>query len=338
MIVLRIGKSKIRLGSKKNKRRSVKGKGHNHGFSDMLKFSTKIISILTVFCLVTGFIIRLIPTSKLTPKVIANAKKQKGVIYLNPVGGTNKDDKSGGKRSAAKDNLEITLSVKEKLEKKNYKVIIARDDDTNVKVEDRIAEANKNKCDLMVSIDRSKSKEKEAYGVNAFISNSKNLKSQYLAASIINEMNGLANYETPGKMHIGKRGDEDENYIENSKTNMPSCVLFIGSITNKEDNKKFDEGKDDYANAIANGIDSAYYKIYLSGDDISKDDVKKLSPDDLSDKKDNKKEDADTNSEEVEENKEESKASESSDDANKNTNKDSEKYDDDEDSYGDLTG
>lgn len=348
MIVLRIGKKKIRLGIKKNKskRKSAKSRNQNRGFSDMLKFSAKIITVLTIFCLLTGFIIRLIPSSKLTPKVIANAKKQKGTIYLNPVGGSNKDDKSGGNRNAEKDNLEITLSVKEKLEKKNYKVIIARDDDTNVKVEERISEANKNKCDLMVSIDRNKSKVKEAYGVNAFISNSKNLKSQYLAASIINEMNGLANYEFPGKMHLGKIGDDEENYIENSKTNMPSCMLFIGSVTNKEDNKKFDDAKDDYANAIANGIDSAYYKIYLSGDNISRDDIKKMSKDDFSDKNDIKKEDADIENENQVENSEDSKVTESDNssseengnNSDKSTNNNPNKFDDDEDSYGDLTG
>lgn len=340
MIVFRIGKSRIRLGRKKNKRNSVKKKRQHNGFYDMMKFSSKIVSILTIFCLITGFIIRLIPTSKITPKVIANAKKQKGIIYLNPVGGSDKNDKSTNKRNAAKDNLEIALLVKEQLEEKNYKVIIARDDNTNVKVDERISESNKSKCDLMVSIDRYNSNENDIYGINAFISNSKNIKSQYLAASIINEFNGLAIYESPGKTNIGKIGDAEENYIENSKTNMPSCMLFIGSVASKEDNKKLDEGKEDYANAIANGIDSAYYKIYLSGDNITKEDVQKILGDDFSHEDDVNKEDVDKNDEDQVEKNENSNQNDnnSNEDSSNSTNKNSKNYADDEDSYGDLTG
>lgn len=339
MIVLRIGKSKIRLGFNKKHKKVPTKKKRSHGFTDMLKFSTKIVSLLTVFCLITGFIIRIIPTSRITPKVIANAKKQKGVICLNPVGGEKGKKEEGKAGRADKDNLEICLAVKKELEKKNYKVILTRDDDSNVKISDRIAKANKKNCDLMISIDRNKSKDDKPYGINAFISNSKNLKSQYLAASIINEMNGLNNYDFNGKMNLGKIDNAEDNYLENSKSNMPSCMLFIGSVSSKDDNKYFDEQKDQYAKAIANGIDSAYYNIFLSGDKLSNKDVQQLSNNDFSDNEKTEKidnEDADKEATEIDEEKTGGDDSQASD-AVKSDNK-SDKYDEDEDSYGDLSG
>lgn len=318
------------------KQNAIIKKRANNSFANMLKFSSKIISILTIFCLITGFIIRIIPTSRLTPKAIANAKNQKGIIYLNPVAGGKDDGNVYKDRKSKDENLEISLKIKDKLEKKNYKVVISRNDDSDVKKSDRTEEANKKKCDIMVSIDRDKKDDDKASGINAFVSTSKNIKSEYLGASIINELNGVSNYASTGVLHLGKSEDSDENYIENSKAKMPSCMLLLGSISSKDDNEKFDKYIDDYAEAIANGIDSAYYKICLSGETINQEDVNKLSENDFIEEK---------NSAEDEENKsnDESEASENSAEEEDKKDHDSNynnpnKYEDDADSYGDLAG
>lgn len=40
-----------------------------------------------------------------------------------------------------------------------------------------------------------------------------------------------------GVLHLGKSEDTDDNYIENSKAKMPSCMLLLGSISSKDDNE-----------------------------------------------------------------------------------------------------
>ena len=39
-----------------------------------------------------------------------------------------------------------------------------------------------------------------------------------------------------------------------NNTNMPSCLVELGFVSDDKDNKLFDENIDEYAKAIANGI------------------------------------------------------------------------------------
>ena len=44
------------------------------------------------------------------------------------------------------------------------------------------------------------------------------------------------------------------NYVVNEKSNMPSCFVELGFITDDEDNRLFDENLDAYAKSIAESI------------------------------------------------------------------------------------
>lgn len=43
---------------------------------------------------------------------------------------------------------------------------------------------------------------------------------------------------------------------------MPSVLIELGFISNKEDNKLFDEKTDKYAAAIAKGIEATFASLY----------------------------------------------------------------------------
>ena len=47
---------------------------------------------------------------------------------------------------------------------------------------------------------------------------------------------------------------ENSNYYVLNNTNMPSCLVELGFVSDDKDNKLFDENIDEYAKAIANGI------------------------------------------------------------------------------------
>lgn len=365
MIILRIGNKRIRLGKDNRKKASPtssrttssrrdiresarpsntkKTKATNKSmrsfsYADMLKFSARIISILTIFSLVAGFTIRILPTSSRTPKVIANAKGQRGVIYLNPAGGGKDNGVTNGDRKAKDDNLELALGVKGSLEKKNFKVIISRTSDKDVKDADRIAKANKNEANFMVTIDRDKAKIEEPSGINAYVNTNKDLKSQYLAAAILNEVNTIDTERKKGILHIGRKGNPDKNYLVNSKPKMPSCVILAGSITSKSDNELIDKKKKECSEAIANGIESAYYKIYNSGEEVNQENVNSLAENDfIKEEEKEESEKPEESSEEKPNNEINSSKSEKESSAEKKKNKENpDKYDDSEDAYGDL--
>ena len=56
-------------------------------------------------------------------------------------------------------------------------------------------------------------------------------------------------------IHSGYRDGADLNYYINRNTKMPSVLAEIGFISSKADNKDFDEKLEDYALAIADGIE-----------------------------------------------------------------------------------
>lgn len=364
MIIIRIGNKRIRFGKDKRRKASPAAKNVNIkssvkenstntsrvrsknnslqsknintlNYSDMLKFSARIISILTIFSLIIGFTIRLLPTSSKTPKLIANAKRQRGVIYINPAGGGSDTGASNDDRKSKNDNLEIALGVKESLEKKNFKVIISRTSDKNVKEDERIAKANKNEADFMVTIDRDKTKNDESSGINAYVNTNKDLKSQYLAASILNEVNAIDVEKVDGLLHIGKDGNTGKNYTVNAKAKMPSCVIIMGSISSKSDNEIIDKKKRECSEAIANGIESAYYKVYSSGDEVKQENINALVENDfIKDKETDESEESSKEKSKKDMNSNEVSKSNPTEEKKKNSNPD--KYDDSEDSYGDL--
>ena len=59
----------------------------------------------------------------------------------------------------------------------------------------------------------------------------------------------------------GYAKNPDGNYYVNAHTKMPSCLAEIGFITSDEDNKLFDEHLNDYAVAIADGIEKTLTEL-----------------------------------------------------------------------------
>lgn len=165
----------------------------------------------------------------------------------NDVGSVSSDKK----RYEKDDNLEVALKVKEELEKQNVKVILTRSDDTYMSLEDRCRKANFRCVDLFVSIHRNSGKSGD--GVEIWISKDKKEEDTNLANSILEELE-KTNIQSNRGVKSGTSENNETDYFVNKNTNMPSCLVELGFITNKKDNQLLDDNLEEYAEAIARGI------------------------------------------------------------------------------------
>ncbi len=175
------------------------------------------------------------------------------VVCVDPGHGGNDAGATYSKKSRLEkdDNLKLALLVKQELEKKNIKVIMTRVDDSQVSLKERCKKANKSRADLFVSLHRNSSS--DGTGMEVWIKDKPDKQEVKLAESILN---GLVNKS--GLLNRGvKKGYRDtsgNNYYVNANTNMPSCLVEVGFISNKNDNENFDKNIEKYAQCIAKAI------------------------------------------------------------------------------------
>lgn len=155
------------------------------------------------------------------------------------------------KRYEKEDNLKIALEIKKELKKHDVKVVLTRNSDTFVSLENRCQIANLRKADLFISLHRNSSKNGD--GVEIWIGNEKDEISEKLANDILNQLEKTKIQSNRG-VKIGTSENEGNDYYVNKNTKMPSCLIELGFISNSKDNQLLDENLDEYAKAISLGI------------------------------------------------------------------------------------
>lgn len=152
--------------------------------------------------------------------------------------------------------LSMALAVKDKLEKKNIKVIMTRTTDTYVEVSDRVAKSNEAKAAALVSIHRndSKSDSIKTRGIETWIFSSKPEDSYALANEIQNRLKSISGVVDRG-VKCGTIDNPNTNYAINSKSAGASCIIELGFIKNEKDNDLIEKKQDALAEAIADGIE-----------------------------------------------------------------------------------
>lgn len=158
---------------------------------------------------------------------------------------------SSGKRYEKDDNLEVALKVKKELEKQDIKVILTRNDDTFISLEQRCRIANLRRADLFIAIHRNSSKNGD--GVEIWISQESDKTSEKLATNILEQLNKTKIQSNRG-IKKGTSENKGNDYFVNKNTKMPSCLIELGFISNSKDNQLLDENIEEYAKAIAIGI------------------------------------------------------------------------------------
>lgn len=149
------------------------------------------------------------------------------------------------------DNLKLALKICKELEKNDIKVIMTRENDVNVSLKERCKKANKGRADLFVSLHRNSSS--DGTGHEVWIKDNPSQVEETLAQDILNALSDNSELLNRG-VKSGYRNSTGNNYYVNANTNMPSCLVEVGFISNEKDNNEFDKNIDKYAQAIAQSI------------------------------------------------------------------------------------
>lgn len=149
------------------------------------------------------------------------------------------------------DNLRVALLVRDALETRGIRVLMTRDEDVFISLEDRCKLANRKKADLFVALHRNSAE--SGSGVEIWVLSTEPQVDTALANSILAELESVGISKKRG-VRFGLAG-KTGNYYVNSNTKMPSCLVELGFITSDADNALFDEKLAEYASAIADGIE-----------------------------------------------------------------------------------
>ena len=163
--------------------------------------------------------------------------------------GTVNEDKT---RLEKDDNLKISLKLRDYLKKYGVNVVMTRDTDTFVELEDRTDIANEQKCDFFICMHRN-AYTGDMKGVEIWVNNAEPKEDTALANNILTELEKVGISNNRGVCY-GYVGDNTINYHVNIYTYMPSCLIELGFLTDETDNKDFDAHMDEYAKAIADAI------------------------------------------------------------------------------------
>ena len=155
------------------------------------------------------------------------------------------------KRYEKNDTLEIAKLVKKYLKKQNIKVVMTRNKDKTVSLEERCNITNRKNTDFFVSIHRNSAK--TGNGIEIWCNSAKREEDTDLANAIIEKLQNTDIQKNRG-VKYGTINGENSDYYVLKNTNMSSCLIELGFITDEKDNQLLDENKKDYAKAIAEGI------------------------------------------------------------------------------------
>ena len=169
------------------------------------------------------------------------------------------------------DNLKIALEVQRVLKQQNVKVEMSRvDEDPSYESQglkslgERVDKANNANADLFVSLHRD-SASASARGFTVYTHNAddpnnanpdadddKNSGCVKLSTILEQQISGVGAFRSRGIKYGSASGSID--LFVNKHSNMPSCLLEMGFITNQDDNRVFDTYLKQNSKAIAKGI------------------------------------------------------------------------------------
>ena len=149
------------------------------------------------------------------------------------------------------DTLKVAKLVKKYLEEQDIKVVMTRDNDKTISLEERCNIANKKKADLFVSIHRNSAE--NGNGIEIWVNSNKEEEDIELATNILNNLEKTKIQSNRG-IKYGTIKGENTNYYVLGNTKMPSCLIELGFITDDKDNELLDKNIEKYAKAIEKGI------------------------------------------------------------------------------------
>ncbi len=172
------------------------------------------------------------------------------IICLDPGHGGKQPGATNGKRLEKDDVLELALAIRDKLAAAGVTVVMTRETDKDVGIDDRCKIANDAGAQYFLSIHRNAATA-TATGHEIWISSKATAEEKEYARTILNAVGGVSNQKDRG-VKAGTPSYTD--FGVNSGSLMPSALLELGFISNSADNADFDAHLNEYATAIAGAL------------------------------------------------------------------------------------
>ena len=152
------------------------------------------------------------------------------------------------------DCLAMALAVERQLQDSypEIEVVLTRRSDVYLKLQERCDIANAERADLFLSIHRN-SAPGSAGGTEVWISADKPQTDRRLAQTVMDGLSAVGLSDDRG-VKSGTADNPASNYYVLANTDMPSCLIELGFISNAEDNRLFDLHLEAYAAAIADAV------------------------------------------------------------------------------------
>lgn len=200
-----------------------------------------IIIILSIILFTKGII-----TKDKSVKANAENKIDKCIVIDAGHGGTEEPGCIFGNIYEKNINLQIAKKLQTLLEKDYANVVMTRTNDKNVYLNERVRIANRENADLFVSIHQNAlENDTVTNGIETWFNPNKDTKSKRFAECIQKNVIG----ETKGT-DLGIK--ESTGLIVIKNTNMPSCLIETGFLSNKTERNNL--VSDIYQQKIADGI------------------------------------------------------------------------------------
>lgn len=152
-------------------------------------------------------------------------------------------------------NLRIALLTKDKLEEKGFRVLLTREKDDYLTIEDRAKFANQMGADAFVSIHQNTFEDAEIYGLETWFDGTDKKRESGRLAQLVHEQTLLSTGAREREIH----GDADFHVTSN--TQMPSCLIETGFLSNPEERGNLTDisYQEKIAEGIAKGIDLFFH-------------------------------------------------------------------------------
>ncbi len=164
-------------------------------------------------------------------------------------------------------NLQIAQAVEKRLSEQGYQVLLIREGDESLTLEERVNRANRHSADIYVSIHQNACEEQESKvtGIEVWYNEAKGEDGSQRLARLVH--NNLIQYT--GAKDRDCIADETLHVIR--ETNMPACLVETGFLSNRQERELLvsQEYQNKLAEGIASGIDLYFFPktMYLTFDD-----------------------------------------------------------------------
>ncbi len=191
-------------------------------------------------------------------------QKEKYLICIDPGhGGDDPGSDYGGVREEKVDNLKYALEVYNELNSRDgIEAIITRTTDVDLTNRERAEIANKAGADLYLALHRNHNGDPTACGVEVWVQDAHAVVDDVLGYKIRSKLTKVGIQKDRGTQ-TGFTSSRQKNFEIIEFTNMTSCIVELGFISNDEDNELFDENYKKYAIAIADAAEEMCNEHYL---------------------------------------------------------------------------